>query len=121
MIHDSGVHCIVITQDRFGERTWEVISNQLDTLLKQGYQVRLYDDDVGIYVIQYSYHEPDLQTHELEWIPLQIEEEVIKLIDKVEKCEKVCAGCDNNDRTFSSGVGEDITYEDGSTQLSFDI
>ena len=37
MIHDSGVHCIVITQDRFGERPWEVISNQLDTLLKQGY------------------------------------------------------------------------------------
>lgn len=121
MVFDTGVQCLVITQDRFGEKTWEVISNQLETLLKQGYQVKIYDDDVGIYVIQYSYCEPDLQTHELEWIPIQAEEKVRKLLDKIEKCEKCCAGCDDNDCTFSSSVGEDITYGDGSVQLSFDI
>lgn len=72
---------IVFTKDDFGSELWSVIGQQLQLLLKAGYEARVRYDEPGleIVVIEFGY-DANLEDYGMErlmWVTAEEEEEVL--------------------------------------------
>lgn len=76
------VNTIVFTKEKLGNDLFKVMGETIEILIKLEYvcKVRADEPDLGIYVIEYEYDNPELTTNKLIWFN---EEEQV-LIDRGE-------------------------------------
>ena len=107
--NDGNVQCIVFTGDVYGDDLWKVVSRQVGILVRQGYEVQVYEEDTGIVVIRFAYVDKDMTRYRIEWVT---DEEYDYLYDIREQhgCCDCWAECDCCGETHSEGSA-DTEYE----------
>lgn len=55
-------------KEKLVQQLWKDVSDFLRLATKQGYVCKVYDDDVNIIVVEYSYKDPEYGGPYLEWL-----------------------------------------------------
>ena len=105
--NDGDVNCLVLTSDIFGNSLWDTVAKQIEILIKQGYQVQVYDDDVDIIVIRYAYRDEELTNYRLEWLTDEEVDYIDDLRDEHGFCP--CGCCDECDTVSESTQESEYT------------
>ena len=112
---DGNIGCIVLTSEAFGDKLWEAVSQQIKILVKSGYILQVYDDDIDIIVIKYAYKDEDLTSYRLEWLT----DEEVDYIDDLREEHGFCScGCCTDEYDTMSESTQETEYNNKQMNLA---